>query len=60
MRALHSAIAREPDRQSRIPAESFQQVFDRMESEINQKTIDWAFIVEFFTKRGRPLSKEEI
>lgn len=25
-----------------------------------KKDIDWATIVEFFTKRGRPLTKEEI
>lgn len=31
-----------------------------MEYENSSKTIDWATIVEYFTKRGRPLSKEEI
>lgn len=31
-----------------------------MEHELQQKFIDWATIVEFFTKRGRPLSKDEI
>lgn len=31
-----------------------------MENEIQAKQIDWALIVEYFTKRGRPLSKEEV
>lgn len=31
-----------------------------MERECQQKQVDWPTIVEFFTKRGRPLSKEEI
>lgn len=31
-----------------------------MERELQQKQVDWATIVEFFTKRGRPLSKDEI
>mgnify|MGYP000079310443 CR=1 FL=1 len=31
-----------------------------MERELQQKTVEWAAIVEFVTKRGRPLSKDEI
>lgn len=31
-----------------------------MERELQQKTVEWPAIVEFFTKRGRPLSKDEI
>mmetsp|Transcript_2560 Transcript_2560/g.3948 ORF Transcript_2560/g.3948 Transcript_2560/m.3948 type:complete len:80 (-) Transcript_2560:852-1091(-) len=31
-----------------------------MEREIQLKQVDWSTIVEFFTKRGRPLSKDEI
>ena len=31
-----------------------------MENELQSKEVEWATIVEFFTKRGRPLSKEEI
>ena len=31
-----------------------------MESEIEVKVLDWATIVEYFTKRGRPLLPEEI
>ena len=31
-----------------------------MERELQQKQTDWSNIVEFFTKRGRPLSKDEI
>lgn len=60
MRAISSAIARDPEGYSRIPRETFQQVFDRMETELQGKEIEWATLVEFFTKRGRPLSKEEV
>ena len=35
-------------------------MFDRMERELQQKQTDWSTIVVFFTKRGRPLSKDEI
>ena len=35
-------------------------MFDRIESYISGKEIDWTTIVEYFTKRGRPLTKEEI
>lgn len=31
-----------------------------MENEIQQKFIEWPTIVEYFTKRGRPLTKEEL
>lgn len=31
-----------------------------MERELQQKQVDWATVVEYFTKRGRPLSKDEI
>lgn len=31
-----------------------------MENELQSKEVEWATIVEYFTKRGRPLSKEEI
>ena len=31
-----------------------------MERELQQKQVDWSTVVEFFTKRGRPLSKDEI
>ena len=31
-----------------------------MERDLQQKQVDWSIIVEFFTKRGRPLSKDEI
>ena len=60
IRTLSSAIARDPEGTSRIPRETFQQVFDRMENELQTKQLEWAVIVEYFTKRGRPLSKEEI
>ena len=60
MRKINTAIAREPDGESRIPRESFNAVFDRMEKDCSVRQIDWATIVEYFTKRGRPLTKEEI
>ena len=31
-----------------------------MERELQVKQVEWSTIVEFFTKRGRPLSKEEL
>ena len=31
-----------------------------MENEIQTKQLEWTTIVEYFTKRGRPLTKEEI
>jgi hypothetical protein len=31
-----------------------------MEKDLQNKTFEWSIIVEYFTKRGRPLSKEEI
>jgi hypothetical protein len=31
-----------------------------MEREIESKHIEWSTVVEYFTKRGKPLSKEEI
>ena len=60
MRHINTAIAREPDGESRIPRETFTQVFDRIEKEQSARQIEWCMIVEYFTKRGRPLSKEEI
>lgn len=60
IKQVATAIARDPEGTSRIPRETFQQVFDRMEQENVGKAIEWATIVEYFTKRGRPLSKEEI
>lgn len=31
-----------------------------MEREVETKNIEWETIIEYFTKRGRPLSKDEI
>jgi hypothetical protein len=31
-----------------------------MEREIETKNIEWETIIEYFTKRGKPLSKDEI
>jgi phosphopantothenoylcysteine synthetase/decarboxylase len=31
-----------------------------MENELQSKQLDWPTIVEYFTKRGRPLSKDDI
>lgn len=58
-----SAIAREPDGKSRIQIETFQEVFNRMEKYELGDRITWSSIIEYFTKRGRPLTlteKEEI
>jgi len=42
IRTLLTTIARDPEGVSRIPRETFQQVFDRMESELQgQKQIEW-------------------
>ena len=60
MRTLNTAIARDPEGCSRIARETFMQVFDRMERDFNQKQIDWATIIEFFTKFGRPLTHAEV
>lgn len=60
IRAINTAVARDPEGCSRIAKETFQEVFDRMERELQQKQVDWSTVVEFFTKRGRPLSKDEI
>jgi len=53
-------LARDPEGTSRLPRETFQQVFDRMEKDLNGKQFPWSTIVEYFTKRGKPLTKEEI
>ena len=59
IRKIMTAIAREPDGKSRIQRETFQEVFDRMEKyELGDK-LDWYIILEYFTKRGRPLTMEE-
>jgi hypothetical protein len=60
LKQMSSAIARDPEGQSRIPRETFQEVFDRMEQNLKGKMFTWPTIVEYFTKRGRPLTKEEI
>lgn len=59
-RKIKTAMARDPEGTSRIPQETFQDVIDRMEHSTQTKTIEWPWIVEFFTKRGRPLTREEI
>ena len=60
IRKILTSIARDPEGHSRLPKETFQQVFDRMEKDMQVKTIEWATIIEYFTKLGRPLSKDEI
>ena len=60
IRKILTAIARDPEGHSRLPKETFQQVFDRMEKDMAVKTIEWSTIIEYFTKLGRPLSKDEI
>ena len=61
MKRFSSTLARDPEGHSRMPQETFKQVFDRMERETTgSKEIEWEYIIEFFTKRGRPLSKDEM
>ena len=60
VRNILTTIARDPDGHSRIAKETFQQVFDRMEKDMQVKTIEWPTVIEYFTKLGRPLSKDEI
>jgi hypothetical protein len=31
-----------------------------MERDLNKKKFEWSVVVEYFTKRGKPLTKEEI
>lgn len=59
IRKLLTTIAREPDGKSRIQRETFQEVFNRMEKYELADTIAWPTILEYFTKRGRPLTQEE-
>lgn len=60
LKALANAIARDPEGCSRIQKETFGQVFDRMEQDLRGKMFTWATIVEYFTKRGKPLTKEDL
>lgn len=57
---LSSTIAREPDGKSRIATETFAEVFYRMEKTHADRAIDWAAVLEYFTKRGRPLTADEL
>lgn len=57
---ISSTLARDPQGTCRLPKETFQQVFDRMEKDLSGKTFGWDTIVEYFTRRGKPLTKEEI
>ncbi len=60
LRNMANAIARDPEGLSRIQLETFQQVFDRMEQDMKGKVVEWTDVVEYFTKRGKPLTKYEI
>ena len=57
---INNVIAREPDGKSRIKTETFVEVFYRIEKSHKEKHLNWATILEYFTKRGRPLTDEEI
>lgn len=57
---INDAIAREPDGKSRIATETFKEVFYRMEASHEEQHIDWSTVLEYFTKRGRPLTLDEI
>ena len=56
---IMSTLARDPAGVSRLPIETFEQVFSRMEWEHHHPNINWSTILEYFTKRGRPLTDEE-
>lgn len=60
LKAMANAVARDPEGCSRIAKETFAQVWDRMESDLKGKMFGWPTIVEYFTKRGHPLSKEDM
>lgn len=57
IRVLLSAICRDPDGCSRVPRETFKECFDRMESELHGKPFGFHTVIEYFTKRGRPMTK---
>jgi len=57
---INDTIAREPSGKSRIAMETYSEVFYRMEKEHENKHISWATALEYFTKRGRPLSESEV
>ena len=57
---INNVIAREPDGKSRIATETFKEVFYRMEDTREEKYIDWPTVLEYFTRRGRPLTQDEI
>ena len=59
VRKIFSAIAREPAGKSRIQRETFQEVFNRMEKYELSDILKWPTIIEYFTKRGRPLTDDE-
>ncbi len=54
IRGLLTAICRDPEGCSRIPKETFKEVFDRMESELSGRQFGFSTVIEYFTKRGRP------
>lgn len=60
MKTIWTALARDPEGTVRLGKETFQQVFERMEIENPLKNLEWCNIVEYFTKRGKPLTREEI
>lgn len=60
IKAIWTALARDPEGTVRLGKETFQQVFERMETENHSNSIQWCNIVEYFTKRGKPLTREEI
>ena len=57
---IKNTIAREPDGKSRIKLETFAEVFLRMEKSHTEKEIDWVTVLEYFTKRGQPLTDDEV
>lgn len=54
-----SAICRDPEGCSRIPKETFKNVFERMETDLVGRQFGFSTVIEYFTKRGRPMTKQE-
>lgn len=57
---LRTVLARDPEGESRLPKETMQQVFDRMEKDLYGRDFAFSTVIEYFTRRGVPLSQDEI
>ena len=57
---MGSVLARDPEGESRLPKETLEQVFNRMEKDLYGRDFTFATVIEYFTRRGVPLSADEI